>query len=127
MKKEIGTFDYITDICQKNLNITDFSKYSKFLVLRGLSNYYDTVLLANEMNLYPNIPGEYQFHFLKSLITKKKRWSKWSKKKKVDNIEIVKQSYKVSDDKAIGILELLSPDQLDQLTYNMRHGGRGKK
>ena len=50
----------------------DFTQYVPFVINRGLSNFWDTCLIANELNRYPLIPKEAQFIFLKVVISKKK-------------------------------------------------------
>ena len=80
------------------------------------------------MNLHNHIDKRMQFDFLQSSIRKRKRFSKWAKAEKVTDLEVVKEYYGYSNEKAKAILPLLNDEQLDQLKLKLNKGGKsGRK
>jgi hypothetical protein len=69
--------------------------YAAFIVNRGLGYFPDTVLIANEMNLYPEIPAESQYYYYMGAIRKGKRFAKWHKPTKDADIELIQNIYNV--------------------------------
>ena len=101
-------------------------QYNAFMVNRGLSYFYDTVLLANEMNTRHHLDNRLQFDFFINTIRKKKRFSKWLKAEEVDNIKVVKEYYGYSNEKARQALTLLNNEQIEQLKAKVYKGGKRK-
>ena len=99
-------------------------KYSPFIVNRGLSFFKDTILYANEMNRYHHLDNRVQFDFFINIIRKKKRWSKWIKASDVDNLELIKEYYGYSNEKAKSALSLMSNEQIEQLKQRIYKGGK---
>jgi len=93
-------------------------------VNRGLSYFSDTVAIANEMNMYAHLDKKLQFHFLINIVRKRKRFSKWNKPDLVSDIEVIKEYYGYSNDKAKQALSLLSPEQIKELEKKVSKGGR---
>lgn len=113
-----------------------FKDYVPFQINNGLSQYLDTVMLANEMNKRPWIPKEMQFAFLNGAVSKKRRFGKWGKADAVanqDDIDAVSEHYKVNKDKAIEYLKVLGPQELEAIKKRNDKGGcnlpgkKGKK
>lgn len=99
--------------------------YSPFMINRGLSYFSDTVLYANEMNRYSTIPKDWQFYFLLNTITKKKRFSKWVKKDaETKSLNLVKEYYQYSSERAKEALNVLSPAQLAMIEEKLNKGGK---
>ena len=98
--------------------------YVPFLVNRSFSYFRDTVLVANEMNRHHHLDGKLQYHFLINMVRKGKRFSKWIKPEKENDIEVVKEYYGYSNEKASQALALLSSEQLDYLRKKVNKGGR---
>lgn len=102
-----------------------YKEYSPFMVNRGLSYFPDTVLYANEMNRYSDIPNDWQFFFFLNTIPKKKRFSKWSKKdKETKSLQLVKEYFGYSNEKAKEALSVLSEEQLNMIEEKLQKGGR---
>lgn len=121
-------FDYLNsinyskeDIMHDNL---DEKAYNSFMVNRGLSYFNDTVIYANEMNKYAHIDSKLQYDFLRTLIRKRKRFSKWTKEDKNSDIDLIKEYYGYSKEKAFQVLPLLSKDQLMFISKKLSKGGR---
>lgn len=123
-------FDYLNAInsTKKDIMVDDLDEkdYNSFMVNRGLSYFYDTVLLANVMNQHHHLDNRLKFDFLINTIRKQKRFSKWLKATKIDNIELVKEYYGYSNEKARQALTLLNDAQLDELRKKVYKGGKSK-
>jgi hypothetical protein len=118
--KGLSPFDFIKSVSnnKKDLlkdNPDNAKEYSAFMVNRGLSFYPDTVLIANEMNLYPDIPAAAQYYYYMGAIRKGNRYSEWHKKKKDDDLDLIQKVYQVRRDIAKQYAKLLSKDGLSKL------------
>ena len=124
--------DYLYSINQSKKNILDEDidaekKYPAYVVNRCLSSFTDTVLLSNEMNKCSHLPKRLQYDFLLNSVKPRKRFSPWTRKDSIDNLEVVKEYYGYNDDKALQALRILTKDQLDKITYLLRKGGNNGK
>lgn len=121
-------FDYLKSIndTKQDIMVTEQCEksYNSFMVNRGLSYFYDTASLANMMNQHHNLDSKLQFHFLINTIRKRKRFSKWNKPESDRDIEVVKEYYGYSNEKARQALSLLSPDQIKKIKEKVNKGGR---
>lgn len=122
-------FDFIKAINTSKENLfTDpqaNKDYSSWMVNRGLSQFHDTVLYANEMNFHYTIPKEWQFSFLLNSIPKKNRFSKWAKKEaSTDDMKLVMEYYGYSREKARQILGILPDEQLSMIKEKLYKGGK---
>ena len=97
--------------------------YPPYIVNRCLSGHLDTVLYANEMNLHPNLDKDMQYQFYLNSLRKRKRFSPWIKKDKIQDLDIVKQYYGYSNEKASQALRILSKEQLDYIRKSLDVGG----
>ena len=126
----MNPFQYLSAIndTKQDIMVDDISEkqYNAFMVNRGLSYFYDTVLLANEMNTRHHLDNRLQFDFFINTIRKKKRFSKWLKAEEVDNIKVVKEYYGYSNEKARQALTLLNNEQIEQLKAKVYKGGKRK-
>ncbi len=104
-------------------------KYPSFMINRALSQYEDTVLLANEVNrMSASLDPKLQYDFLYHLVPKKRRFSKWAKAQKSDTINMIVEAYNISVRKAEEISDLLSEDDIENLrTYLCKGGKDGRK
>ena len=124
----MNPFDYVNSINYTKKNIMDTPEkekgYNPFMINRSLSYFNDTVILANEMNKYHHLDGRLQYSFLINIVRKRKRFSKWNKPQKHNDIDVVKQYYGYSNEKAEQVLPLLSQPQLLELRKKVNKGGR---
>jgi len=125
---KISPFDFINAIhhTKENLIVDDWSEkqYNSFIVNRGLSYGQDTIIPANEMNSRPHLDKLLQFSFLINIIGSKKRFNKWLKADKIEAIDIVREYYGYSKEKARQVLPLLSDEQIETIKTRMYKGGR---
>ena len=123
-------FDYLNSInlTKQDIMVDDICEkaYNSFMVNRGLSYFNDTVLMANEMNLNAHLDNRLQFDFLINIVRKKKRFSKWAKAQTNSDVEVVKEYYGYSNEKARQILPLLTSEQIDDLKKKVYRGGKRK-
>ena len=124
----MSPFDYLNAInyTKKDIMVDDIAEkqYNPFMVNRGLSYFQDTVLMANEMNQNAHLDHRLQFDFLINIVRKRKRFSKWMKLTKESDVEVVKEYYGYSNQKARQALTLLSPEQIKILEKKVNKGGR---
>ena len=98
-------------------------EYPPYIINRCLSGHLDAIMFANEMNKYPNLDKDLQYHFYLNTLRKKKRFSPWLRKDKVTDLEIVKQYYGYSNEKALNALKILTPDQINFIKQRLDIGG----
>jgi len=126
----LNPFEYVNAISdtKKDLMVDDITEkaYNAFTINRSLSYFNDTVLAANEMNRLHHLDKKLQFHFLINIIRKRKRFSKWDKPELVNDVEVVKEYYGYSNEKARQVLPLLTSDQILNLREKVQKGGRRK-
>ncbi len=99
------------------------SGYVPFLTNRSLSNFPDTILYANEMNMKHHLDSKLQFHYLINSIRPKKRFSKWAKRQDSDDFEAVKEYFKYNNTKTEQAISLLTPEQITKIKNKLKTGG----
>lgn len=97
--------------------------YPPYIINRCLSGHLDCVMYANEMNKYPGLDKDMQYSFYINTLRKKKRFSPWIKKDKIENLESVKQYYGYSNEKAQQALKILSNEQINFIKKKLDTGG----
>jgi hypothetical protein len=122
-------FDYVKAISETKQNMFQDDQaekeYVPFVVNKALSYFVDTIMHANEMNYYNQIPKEWQFEYLRNSINKGKRYGGWVKKDlETDQLSLVKEYYKYSNEKAKYALGLLTDDDLAIIKQKLFRGGR---
>jgi hypothetical protein len=78
------------------------------------------------MNVNHHIDHRLQFDFFINIIKKKKRFSKWAKPINIENLELIKEYYGYSNEKAKSVLSLLNGEQINELKLRMYKGGKRK-
>lgn len=124
----MNPFDYVNSINYSKKDIMetpeDENSYNSFIINRSLSYFGDTVGIANEMNRYHHLDNRLQYSFLINIIRKRKRFSKWVKPEIENGVDVVKEYYGYSNEKARQVLSLLTPNQLKELEKKVNKGGR---
>ena len=124
--------DYLYSINQSKKNILDGDAdaergYPPYIINRCLSSFTDTILFANEMNKYPNLPKKMQYDFFINSVKPRKRFSPWARKDSIDYLDIVKEYYGYNDDKALQALRILTKNQLDEIKKALSKGGKHER
>lgn len=125
MKYELK--DWLSSINQTKKNIMDEdpdASYNPFVINRCMSAHIDTVLLANELNINSHLDPKLQYDFFINIVRPKKRFAPWLKKEKINSLELVKQYYGYSDEKARVALKILTEDQIEYIRQRMDRGGK---
>jgi len=124
----MNPFEYVNAInmTKKDIMVDDLAEksYNSYMINRSLSYFPDTVMMANEMNIYHHLDNRLKFDFLINIVRKKKRFSKWIKPETVSEVEVVKEYYGYSNEKAKSALSLLTSDQINELKKKVYKGGR---
>lgn len=123
----MSPFEFLNSINSTKKDLMDDpdneKKYVPFVVNRSLSYFNDTVMLANEMNKYHHLDSKLQYHFLLNITRKRKRFSKWAKPEVQKDIDVIKEYYGYSNDKARQVLSLLTPEQITTIRKKVNKGG----
>jgi len=124
----MSPFDYLNAInyTKKDIMVDDIAEkqYNPFMVNRGLSYFQDTVLMANEMNQNAHLDHRLQFDFLINIVRKRKRFSKWNKPEVATDLDVIKEYYGYSNEKARMVHNLLTDNQITELRRKVFKGGR---
>ena len=124
----MSPFDYLNAInyTKKDIMVDDIAEkqYNPFMVNRGLSYFQDTVLMANGMNQYAHLDNRLQFDFLINIVRKRKRFSKWNKPEVATDLDVIKEYYGYSNEKARMVHNLLTDNQITELRRKVFKGGR---
>ena len=99
-------------------------KYAPFIINKCMSGHLDTVLLANEMNMNHSLSKSLQYDFFLNSVRKKKRFSPWLRKDKIKNLDVVKQYYGYSNEKATQVLRILTSEQIAFIRSKLEIGGK---
>ena len=98
--------------------------YPPFIINKCLSGHLDSVLFANEMNRYHFLDKDMQYKFYLNILRKRKRFSPWDKKDKIEDLELVQKYYGYSVEKARQALDILSRQQIDYIKEKLNTGGQ---
>ena len=120
--------DYLYSINQSKKNLMDGDvdaekKYTPYIVNRCLSSFTDAILYANEINKSSHLPKKMQYDFYINSLKPRKRISPWTKRDTLEHLELVKEYYGYSHNKAIAALRILTKSQLDEIKLLLYKGG----
>lgn len=123
-EESVGLFDYLNDITANKNRLADrdeeFEKnYLPFMILRGLAGNVGDVLWANEINLYPSaITKRMHYDFLYYTLKQGRRYGKWLKESKNDEIVAIMEYYQIRRAVAEDMIDLMSREEIDHaLTF----------
>jgi len=121
----MNPFDLISSVSHTKQDILEDEKdYNAYLINRGLSHFPDTIMYANVMNENYSLDNRLQYDFLMHSLRPRKRFSKWPKAEKTEDVELMKRHYGYSDEKARQALRVLSQDQIEEIRQLRSLGGR---
>jgi hypothetical protein len=117
--------DIIPSILQNKNNVLEDEKdYNAYIINRAISFHYDCVMQSNEMNKYPGLSGILQYQFLLNTIRGYKRpFRPWQKRETIEDLEIVKEYFGYSNEKAKEALVLLNDADMEEIKRKLHKGG----
>jgi len=124
--------DWLNSINVNKQNLIEGDKsiikdYPPYIVNKCLSAHYDAILFANEMNISHYLDKDLQYHFYLHGLRKRKRYSPWLKKSKIEYVDYVKTYYGFSNEKAVEALKILNKEQLNFIKNTFEIGGKHDK
>jgi hypothetical protein len=97
--------------------------YAPYIINRCLSGHLDCILFVNEMNMNLHLDKDMQYSFYLNSLRKKKRFSPWIRKNKVNDLECIKKYYGYNNEKASQALKILTKSQIDFIKQRLETGG----
>ena len=98
-------------------------EYVPFIINRSLSYFPDTLFHCNEMNFKHFLTKKMQYDYLRLSVSKRKRFSKWFKEEKNDNIKLIQEYYGYSYRRAKEVLDCLIDDNIRTIKDSLKTGG----
>ena len=98
-------------------------KYDAFRLNRTLSNYIDTISVADDLNRNYHLDFKLQYDYAFYKIKKGKRWFKRPDKDKNADLALIREHYKYNIERAKEVLRILSPEQLQIIRKEKEKGG----
>lgn len=111
--------DNLIDNC-----IAEEKDYPPYIINKCLSGFRDTVFIANEMNINSHLSNKFQYDFFINIVRPRKRFTPWVRKEKIETLELVKQYYGYSNEKAKSALRILTNKQIEFIKQRMNIGGK---
>ena len=113
-------WEYVKSISETKENIITNAEteemYNPYMINKSLSYFPDTILYAQDMNLFYNLDKKLQYDYLINTIKPRRRWSgAWPKSIKDDDIELIQQMFNVNSKKALSIKSILTKQQIAEL------------
>ena len=129
--KDLSPFDFMNaaSFTKKNLigesdnpELTE-KEYNPYIVNRGFTYFEDTILHANEMNQRHELFPGAQFEYYRSVLRKRKRFSKWHKAEKNNDLDAIQQVYECNRNIKKMYLKVLTEEQLKSVHEKLVIGG----
>lgn len=121
--KKRNIFDFVNAINIKIDLKDELQGYNQYIINKAFSYFRDTILISNEINKY-SINDHMHFFYYFTFVTKKKRFTKWSKPKyNEDDVNLIIEYYNINHRKALEIMDLVDIDLIKKSFY---HGGMKK-
>ena len=98
-------------------------KYSPFIINKCLAPFNETIIAVNEMNQRHHLDKKLQYDFLLNSISKRKRFDKWQKADKSEDLDYVRAYFNYSYPKAVSALRILSQKQIDTIKEKVTNKG----
>jgi hypothetical protein len=126
MKPELKDYLYSINQSKKNILLDDVEAekaYPPFIVNKCLSSFIDSILYANEMNKSHYLDKRLQYDFYINSLKPRKRFTPWLKKQTLEELELIKQYYGYSHNKALEAIKILTKDQINYIKQALNKGG----
>lgn len=129
--KDLSPFDFMNavsftkeDLIGDNEHPAIIEKqYNAYIINRGFTNFEDTILHANEMNRCHALFPAAQFDYYRSVLRKRKRFSKWPKADKDETLDMIQQKYSCNRTIAKLYAKTLTTQDIEAIKKQMETGG----
>ena len=113
-------FDFLNSINISKQNLIrdegrGASEYAPYLMNKGLSQFADTIMHANEMNTRWHMDKQMQYEFLLHSVRPRKRMSKWAKKEDVEVVQTISELFGCSIKKAEEVRSALGKTKIEEI------------
>lgn len=127
--KDLDLFkEIVPSLLNKREKAFQESSYNAYIINKTLSYYVDTVIYANMMNINYFLDKDMQYDYLFHSIRKyRRKFEPWIKNTINSPLEIVKEFFNYSNDKAKEVLHLFTESDLSQMKTQIDKGGVIKK
>lgn len=123
----MSPFDVIKTFTEKKDYCIDDDEaekaYIPFLINKTLSFNVETLLYANEMNLNHGLDKKLQYDYYFHSLKKRKYFTKYFKRKKDDDLDLIQKYYGYNVTKAKQALTILTDEQLTTIRKKFEEGG----
>lgn len=123
-------FDFLNSINTTKINLIrdegrGASEYAPYLMNKGMSQFSDTIMYANEMNTRWYMDKQMQYEFLLNSIRPRKRVSKWAKKDDAETVQSISELFGCSIKKAEEVRYVLGSKTIEEIIKysKVMHGG----
>jgi|TARA_B100001146_G_scaffold138398_1_gene121337 hypothetical protein len=123
LKDYLNSINFTKKDLMKSEDKQWIKKYPAFIINKVLSGFQDTIMLVNEVNRNHFLDKDMQYSFLLNSIRSKKRFSPFLRASKLKDIDLVKEYYGYSNEKAKTVLDILTKDQLKLIKEKLYKGG----
>jgi|TARA_R110000764_G_scaffold69558_1_gene143965 hypothetical protein len=123
LKDYLNSINFTKKDLMKSEDKEWIKKYPAFIINKILSGFQDTIMLVNEVNRNHFLDKDMQYSFLLNSIRSKKRFSPFLRASKLKDIDLVKEYYGYSNEKAKTVLDILTKDQLKLIKEKLYKGG----
>ena len=125
-------FDYVNSITHNKKDMMRGTEndelaekgYQPFIVNRTLSYHQDCVYFANEINQRSHLDNLLQYDFFINMLRPRKRFAKWAKPTKNEDLEAVMEFFCYSRAKAEAAIAALSKEQVAMIKEKLIKGGK---
>lgn len=132
--KDYKPFDFVTaasyskeDLIGDSENQTTTEKmYNPYLTNKAFSMIDDSILHANEMNMRSHLFPRAQFDYYRSVLRKRKRFSKWPKVEKSEELDAIQKVYECNRTIAKLYLKVFTKEQLKMIKEKLQEGGASR-
>lgn len=113
-------FDFVESVTYTKKDLIEEGRpekdYNPWLVNKALSYHPDTILYANECNLYHGLDLKLQYDYLRHSVRQSRRRAKWHRSEEdTETLDLISWWYKVSRDKAREILPLIDSRHVSEI------------
>ena len=123
LKDYLNSINFTKKDLMKSEDKEWIKKYPAFIINKILSGFQDTIMLVNEVNRNHFLDKDMQYSFLLNSIRSKKRFSPFLRASKLKDIDLVKEYYGYSNEKAKSALDILTNEQLKLIKARLYKGG----